>query len=98
MLVCILFVLLVTVMAYMSAVQWYLTLLNFLFIFFLGTVTYSPILTLFTPDHFCRVEELQNMTREARRSLAIPRHPDTGRYAIHDGYCSRQHHCIITHC
>ena len=85
-------------MAYMSAVQWYLTLLNFLFIFFLGTVTYSPILTLFTPDHFCRVEQLQNMTREARRSLAIPRHPDTGRYAIHDGYCSRQHHCIITQC
>ena len=69
-------------MAYMSAVQWYLTLLNFLFIFFLGTVTYSPILTLFTPDHFCRVEELQNMTREARRSLAIPRHPDTGRYTL----------------
>ena len=69
-------------MAYMSAAQWYLTLLNFLFIFFLGTVTYSPILTLFTPDHFCRVEELQNMTREARRSLAIPRDPETGRYVI----------------
>ena len=55
--------------------QWYITAVNLLFSFYLGTVTYSPIITLFTPDHFCRVEELHNLTMEDRRKLAIP--PDT---------------------
>ena len=59
--------------------QWYLTLLNILFIFFLGTVTYSPILTLFTPKHFCKVEDLQNMTMESRRNLAIPQDQEEGK-------------------
>ena len=63
--------------------QWFLTLLNFLFIFFLGTVTYSPILTLFTPQHFCKIEDLQNMTLESRRNLAIPADNELGKTYIH---------------
>ena len=52
--------------------QWYITAVNLLFNFYLGTVTYSPIITLYTPDHFCRVEGLHNLTMEDRRQLAIP--------------------------
>ena len=65
--------------------QWFLTLLNFLFIFFLGTVTYSPILTLFTPQHFCKIEDLQNMTLESRRNLAIPTDNELGKTYIQYG-------------
>ena len=63
--------------------QWYLTLLNFLLIFFLGSVTYFPILTLFTPQHFCKIEDLQNMTMESRRNLAIPADNELGKTYIH---------------
>ena len=63
--------------------QWYLTLLNFLSIFFLGSVTYFPILTLFTPPHFCKIEDLQNMTMESRRNLAIPADNELGKTYIH---------------
>ena len=51
--------------------QWYLTLLNFLFIFFLGSVTYFPILTLFTPQHFCKIEDLQNKIKTLEEYIKL---------------------------
>lgn len=55
--------------------QYLLTLIFFPFNIFLGYVLLSPILTLFTPPHWCLVPELANLTREERKLLAIP--PDT---------------------
>ena len=53
--------------------QYMITLVNFLFNIFLGYVYLSPILTLYTPPHWCAVPELANFSLEARREVAIPR-------------------------
>ena len=53
--------------------QYILTLIFFPFNIFLGYVNLSPILTLFTPPHWCLVPELANLTWEQRRHLAIPK-------------------------
>ena len=53
--------------------QYLLTVIFFPFNMFLGYVYLSPILVLFTPPHWCIVEELVNLTREERMLLAIPR-------------------------
>ena len=53
--------------------QYMITLVNFLFNIFLGYVYLSPILTLYTPPHWCAVPELANLSLEARREIAIPR-------------------------
>ena len=52
--------------------QYLITLIFFPFNIFLGYVLLSPILTLFTPPHWCLVPELANLTREERKHLAIP--------------------------
>jgi hypothetical protein len=52
--------------------QYLLTLIFFPFNIFLGYVLLSPILTLFTPPHWCLVPQLANLTREERKFLAIP--------------------------
>jgi len=56
--------------------QYTLTLIFFPFNIFLGYVYLSPILTLFTPPHWCLVPELANLTREERRQLAIPQNSE----------------------
>jgi len=53
--------------------QYLLTVIFFPFNMFLGYVYLSPILVLFTPPHWCMVEELVNLTRKERMLLAIPR-------------------------
>ena len=53
--------------------QYIITLVNFLFSVFLGYVYLSPILTVFTPPHWCSVPELANLSMEVRREMAIPR-------------------------
>ena len=53
--------------------QYMITLVNFLFNIFLGYVYLSPILTLYTPPHWCAVPELANLSLEARREVAIPK-------------------------
>jgi len=53
--------------------QYLLTIAFFPFNIFLGYVYLSPILTLFTPPHWCKVPELMNLTREERKLLAIPK-------------------------
>ena len=42
------------------------------FNFFMGYTMYSPILTLYTPPHWCHVPSLANLSKEERRNLAIP--------------------------
>ena len=56
--------------------QYFTTLVFFLFNMFLGYVYYSPILTVFTPPHWCAVPDLANLTMDQRRELAIPRDED----------------------
>ena len=53
--------------------QYITTLVFFLFNIFLGYVYLSPILTLYTPPHWCAVPELANLSLEARREVAIPK-------------------------
>ena len=57
--------------------QFCATLIFFLFTIFLGYVYLSPIITLYTPPHFCKIPQLieANVTLEQRRSLAIPSDP-----------------------
>ena len=57
--------------------QYIITLVNFLFNIFLGYVYLSPIITLYTPPHSCRVPALANTSLADRRRLAIPPDPDT---------------------
>jgi len=52
--------------------QYLLVLIFFPFNIFLGYVYLSPILTVFTPPHWCKVPDLMNLTREERKHLAIP--------------------------
>ena len=52
--------------------QYLLVIIFFPFNIFLGYVYLSPILTLFTPPHWCHVPELAILTREERKQLAIP--------------------------
>ena len=53
--------------------QYKVTVVNLLFNMFLGYVYYSPILTVFTPPHWCRVSQLANLSQDLRREIAIPR-------------------------
>ena len=53
--------------------QYKITLVTFLFNMFLGYVYYSPIITLYTPPHWCALPELTNLSLEVRREVAIPR-------------------------
>ena len=55
--------------------QYMITIVNFLFNIFLGYVYLSPILTVYTPPHWCKVPELvaANISREVRREISIPR-------------------------
>ena len=57
--------------------QYLTTLVFFLFNIFLGYVHLSPIITLYTPPHNCRVPQLANMSMEERRWFAIPPDPNT---------------------
>ena len=57
--------------------QYLLVIIFFPFNIFLGYVYLSPILTLFTPPHWCLVPGLMNMTREERKNLAIPQDKDS---------------------
>ena len=52
--------------------QYLLTIIFFPFNIFLGYVLLSPILTLFTPPHWCLVPELANLTINERKQLSIP--------------------------
>ena len=52
--------------------QYLVTLIYFPFNIFLGYVLLSPILTNFTPPHWCKVPELDHLTMEQRKLLAIP--------------------------
>ena len=56
--------------------QYMITLVNFLFNIFLGYVYLSPILTVYTPPHFCNIPQLANLSVEARRRAAIPADPE----------------------
>ena len=58
--------------------QYYSTLVFFLFNIFLGYVYLSPIITLYTPPHFCKIPDLidANVSLEDRRRLAIPPDPE----------------------
>lgn len=56
--------------------QYLLVISFFPFNIFLGYIYLSPILTLFTPPHWCLVPELMNLTREERKHLAIPQDSD----------------------
>ena len=58
--------------------QYYSTLVFFLFNIFLGYVYLSPIITLYTPPHFCKIPDLieANVSLEDRRNLAIPPDPE----------------------
>ena len=53
--------------------QYILVIAFFPFSIFLGYIYLSPILTLFTPPHWCKIPELMNLTREERKLLAIPK-------------------------
>ena len=55
--------------------QYMITLVFFLFNIFLGYVYLSPILTVYTPPHWCKVPELEatNLSQELRREISIPR-------------------------
>ena len=57
--------------------QYMITIVNFLFNIFLGYVYLSPILTVYTPPHFCNIPQLANLSVEARRRAAIPADPET---------------------
>ena len=52
--------------------QYLLVIMFFPFNVFLGYVYLSPILTIFTPPHFCHVPQLSNLSLEQRRHLSIP--------------------------
>ena len=56
--------------------QYFSTLVFFLFNIFLGYVYLSPIITLYTPPHFCKIPQLANLSLEARRRAAIPTDSD----------------------
>ena len=56
--------------------QYMITIVNFLFNIFLGYVYLSPILTVYTPPHFCNIPQLANLSVEARRRAAIPADPE----------------------
>ena len=56
--------------------QYFSTLVFFLFNIFLGYVYLSPILTVYTPPHFCNIPQLANLSVEARRRAAIPADPE----------------------
>ena len=56
--------------------QYFSTLVFFLFVIFLGYVYLSPIITLYTPPHFCKIPQLNNLSLEARRQAAIPTDSD----------------------
>ena len=56
--------------------QYRITLVFFLFNIFLGYVFLSPIITLYTPPHWCHIPGLANLSMEQRRELAIPRNED----------------------
>ncbi|XP_071442498.1 organic cation transporter protein-like [Hetaerina americana] len=46
------------------------------FCFFVGYVYFSQIFITLTPDHWCKVPQLEGLTVEQRKMLAIPRRPD----------------------
>ena len=69
--------------------QYMLTLIYFPFNIFLGYILLSPILTLYTPDHWCLIPELSNFTLEERKSLAIPPDPEAA-----DGYSSCKQYLV----
>ena len=56
--------------------QFRITLVFLLFNIFLGYVYLSPILTVYTPPHFCNIPQLANLTVEARIRAAIPADPE----------------------
>ena len=56
--------------------QYFSTFVFFLFNIFLGYVYLSPIITLYTPPHFCKIPQLANLSLEARRRAAIPEDPE----------------------
>jgi len=58
--------------------QYLITLAFFPFNIFLGYVYLSPILTLYTPPHWCAVPSLSHLTVEERKDLAIPRNVQGG--------------------
>ena len=64
--------------------QYRITLVFFLFNIFLGYVFLSPIITLYTPPHWCTVPDLANLTMDQRRELAIPRDEEVLGEAEHD--------------
>lgn len=53
--------------------QYFITAVFFLFNIFLGYVYLSPIITLYTPPHFCKVPQLANFSLEERRNISIPK-------------------------
>ena len=55
-----------------------LVIIFFPFNIFLGYVYLSPILTVFTPPHWCYVPDLMNLTMKERKKMAIPLDIDTG--------------------
>ena len=67
--------------------QYFTTLVFFLFNVFLGYVYLSPIITLYTPPHSCRVPALANTSLADRRRLAIPPDPDTPSQCGHGAEC-----------
>jgi len=58
--------------------QYLLVIIFFPFNIFLGYVYLSPILTVFTPPHWCSIPDLMNLTMEERKKMAIPLDIDTG--------------------
>ena len=68
--------------------QYFTTLVFFLFNMFLGYVYLSPIITLYTPPHSCRVPALANTSLVDRRRLAIPPDPDTPSQCRDDIICT----------
>ena len=66
--------------------QFLLMFAFFPFNIFLGYVSHSPVLTLFTPPHWCKVPQLMNLTKEHRKLLAIP---------IEDGQYSKCRQYIV---
>ena len=58
--------------------QYLLVIIFFPFNIFLGYVYLSPILTVFTPPHWCLIPDLMNLTMVERKKMGIPLDTDTG--------------------
>ena len=52
--------------------QYMITFVFFLFVIFNGYIIYSPVITLYTPPHFCKIPELSNLSIEEKKQIAIP--------------------------